>query len=558
MPKDIVNIMIGGEAGQGLATVGSGLAKALVRGGYAIVMTQSYMSRIRGGHNTMVIRAATGEVSAPQEPVDLLIALNQETVDLHSGEMSEDGLVVADTELKVDGAKALAVPYSELASGRHANVAALGVAAAMLGLKQDLLHGVLKALFKKLDAEAVEKNRKALADAYAWAEGQSSGFMGLGPAQGGEGRLTLNGNESIALGAMSAGVKFVSFYPMTPATSIVLNLVAHAEKMGIVAEQAEDEISAINMAIGAAYAGAPSLVATSGGGFALMGEGISLAGMTETPVMVAISQRPGPATGLPTRTEQGDLEMVLHAGHGDFARAIYAPGDVEECFHLARQALFTAWEFQTPVFMLTDQFLADSYRAVEPFPVDELNCLAPPAPTDDPDYKRYAITESGISPLALPGAGQALVVADSDEHTEDGHITEDLGVRKLMVEKRLRKLAGLREKAVAPAIDGDPQPELLLVSWGSVKGSAAEAAARLRQEGRKVGTCHFGQLWPFDEQQFLPAFENAGMVVFVESNAAGQFAKLIRRETGFAAARLVLRYDGLPITPEYILSQLAK
>ena len=370
----------------------------------------------------------------------------------------------------------------------------------------------------------------------------------------------LNGNEAIALGAISAGLKFCAFYPMTPSTSIPLTLQAAADTMGLVVEQAEDEIAAINMAIGASFAGAPAMVATSGGGFALMVEGVSLAAMTETPVFIVVAQRPGPATGLPTRTEQGDLELVLHAGHGEFPRAIFAPGTVEECFHLTRQALFLAEKYQSPIFLLTDQFLADSYRAVTPFDVESLESVTVGSSPDKVTlpYQRYAITDSGVSPRLLPGFSEHLVVCDSDEHTSDGHITEDLTVRQQMVAKRLRKLQGLRTEVTPPEYLGDKNPEVLFVTWGSSRGSVLEAAATLRAQGRQVAALCFSQVWPLIPEQFLPYLQEAKQVVMVEGNATGQFAGLIRRETGFQIPKMILRYDGLPITPEYIFEQLSE
>jgi 2-oxoglutarate ferredoxin oxidoreductase subunit alpha len=369
----------------------------------------------------------------------------------------------------------------------------------------------------------------------------------------------LNGNEAIALGAVSAGLRFAAFYPMTPSTSISLTVVGLAERMGIVVEQAEDEIAAINMALGASFVGAPSMVATSGGGFALMVEGVSLAGMTETPLVIVVGQRPGPATGLPTRTEQADLEFVLHAGHGEFPRAIFAPGTVEDCFHFARRAFFITEKYQTPVFILTDQFLADSYRAVEPFAVDGLDWVKPGA---DPGlikapYRRHEITESGVSPRLLPGSSRHLVVTDSDEHTEDGHLTEDLAVRKRMVEKRLKKLEGMKREVVAPEYEGSKSPELLLVSWGSSRGAAREAAASLTAKGVDAAILSFSQVWPLVPEQFLERLKNAGSVVCIEGNAFGQLARLIRRETGFGIEERVSRYDGLPMTSEYIMRELS-
>jgi len=367
----------------------------------------------------------------------------------------------------------------------------------------------------------------------------------------------MNGNEAIALGAISAGLRFYSFYPMTPSTSTSLTLAGQARRMGLIVEQAEDEIAAINMAIGASFAGVPSMVATSGGGFALMVEGVSLAAVTETPVVVVVAQRPGPATGLPTRTEQADLDFVLHAGHGEFPRAIFSPGTVEECFHLTRRALELAERYQGPMFLLTDQFLADSYRAVVPFEVEDLEPVrAGKEAVGSAPYLRFAITESGVSPRLFPGMTENLVVADSDEHTEDGHITEDLSVRGQMVEKRLRKGEGIQAEVIPPEMEGEANPDLLLVSWGSSKGAVQEAASRMRSNGEKVATLSFSQVWPMVPEQFMSPLESARQVVSIEGNAFGQLARIIRRETGFYIKKKVLRYDGLPVTPEYIFREL--
>jgi len=552
------NILIGGEAGQGLVTVGQLLSRILVRQGYRIVVTQSYESRIRGGHNTFAVRVSPDAVEAPAEAIDLLVALNDETVTLHGPELSAEGLVVADETFCDSDERCLRVPFKELAPEQFKNIAALGVMCALLGLEEEHAAHIVDEAFGTKHPEMVEGNRSALNKAFAWTAGKNSAFRKL-PAADKQHRIMLNGNEALALGAVSAGLRFAAFYPMTPSTSISLTIIGLAERMGIVVEQAEDEIAAINMAIGASFAGAPSMVATSGGGFALMVEGVSLAGMTETPVVIVVGQRPAPATGLPTRTEQADLDFVLHAGHGEFPRAVFAPGGVEECFHLARRAFFLAEQYQTPVFMLTDQFLADSYRAVVPFNVEGLDWVKPGA---DPDsikapYRRHAMTESGVSPRLLPGLSKNLVVTDSDEHTEDGHITEDLVTRKRMVEKRLKKLEGMRHEVVPPEFEGEEHPELLLISWGSTRGSVREAAAALRANGVDVATLHFSQVWPLAPEQFVERLKSAGSVICIEGNASGQLARLIRRETGFEIEEKVSRYDGLPITPEYILQELS-
>ena len=555
--RRMLNILIGGEAGQGLVTVGQILAKALVRSGYSIVVTQSYQSRIRGGHNTLAIRVGFDEVIAPCESVDLLVALDRDTATLHSKDLLPDGLVVLDGASEIDGDSLLKVPFKELAQERFSNIAALGVVSSLLGLDQGLMAGTLDDFFGKKDATLVAENHRALAAGVGWTTTHGTSSHKLLATSGDAKRLMMNGNEAIALGAVSAGLRLYSFYPMTPSTSIGLALAGQAKRMGLIVEQAEDEIAAINMAIGASFAGAPSMVATSGGGFALMVEGVSLAAMTETPVVVVVAQRPAPATGLPTRTEQADLEFVLHAGHGEFPRAIFSPGSVEECFHLTRKAFELAERYQGPMFLLTDQFLADSYRAVMPFELEDLTPVrAGKDVAESPPYQRFAITETGISPRLLPGMTGHLVVADSDEHTQDGHITEDLSMRRQMVEKRLRKGGGIRAEAMPPDVEGDPNPGLLLVSWGSSKGAVQEAASLMKSKGERVATLHFSQVWPLVPDQFMSHLESARQVVSVEGNAFGQLARLIRRETGFHIKKKVLRYDGLPLTPESILGEL--
>ncbi|MFO7947147.1 MAG: 2-oxoacid:acceptor oxidoreductase subunit alpha, partial [Armatimonadota bacterium] len=411
--RDPFNILIAGEAGQGLATMGDLLTKALVRSGYRVVVRQGYMSRIRGGHNTYQILASTGAIHAPREPVDLLVGLNEASVELHRGDLSDGGLIVAEDDNEALAEEDLGVPLAEMAEGLFINIAALGAICCMLGLSRDTVAGLVRDQFGKKDEEIAELNDDALAAGYEWIEEHDrfdAAFLPLADEPS-ETPMTLNGNEAIALGALSAGLKFYSFYPMTPATSIGLNIIKHADEMGVVYEQAEDEISAINMAIGASFTGAPAMVATSGGGFALMCEGLSLAGMTETPVVIAIAQRPGPATGLPTRTAQQDLEFVLHGGHGEFPRAIFAPGTIEQCFHLARQAFMIAEKTHSPAFILTDQYLADSSRAVQLFDVENLPPVDVPldaGPAAEP-YRRYEITESGVSPRLLPGVTEHLV-----------------------------------------------------------------------------------------------------------------------------------------------------
>lgn len=559
MPDACVNIVIGGEAGQGLVTVGDFLAKTLVRAGYDIVVTQDYLSRIRGGHNTYAIRVSHEAVHGPRESIDLLVALDERTVAMHGKDLTARALVLADESIDLMGRPGLSIPFKTLCpKPLFENMAALGVLSQILCLDRKWFEGLIAEIFQKKGEEIVSANLKAFSDALAWAGSQQAGFSCMPAPLRTHKRLFMHGNDAIAFGALAAGANFCSYYPMTPSSSVASTLIEHAQRMGMLVEQAEDEIAAINMALGASYAGARVVVPTSGGGFALMVEGISLAGMTETPVVVVLAQRPGPATGLPTRTEQGDLNLVLYAGHGDFPRAIFAPGTPEQCFEMTYRAMDQAEKWQSPVFVLTDQYLADSYRAVAPFDLSALPPISAPAlTTDDPaGYERYAVTENGVSPRLVPGFGEHLVVVDSDEHTPDGHITEDLDVRVRMVDKRMRKGLDLKEDVLPPTFTGDEVPDLLLACWGSTYGSAVEAAQILRTQGKKAAVLHFGQVYPLNPDQFLPLLASAGRTVMVEGNYSCQLAALIRQETGYLFGATVSRYDGLPVTARYILQQL--
>jgi len=562
MSDSAIQIRIGGEAGQGLETVGQLLARGLVRSGYEILVSQNYMSRIRGGHNFFSVMVDRDPVLSPASQVDLLVAMNEETVTRHREHLREGGRILADASWAEAGAEdILPVPFSELVPEKlYANTAALGSAVALLGLDPDVFHTLLREVLGAKSEDAAEKNADALTKGHAWVLENSRPLQGPPPPEHPGERLALNGNQAIALGAMAAGANFCSFYPMTPSTGVALNLAAHAEELGIVCEQAEDEIAAVNMALGASFCGARSIVPTSGGGFSLMAEGISLAGMTETPLVIVLAQRPGPATGLPTRTEQGDLQLALYSGHGEFPRAVFTPGTPEECFHLTHRALDLAERSQGLTVVLTDQYLADSIRAVTPFSLHELPETARPGTeTEDPGaYVRFAFDPSGVSQRLLPGTGTHLVVADSDEHTPDGHITEDLAVRTRMVDKRLAKRRVLEEHAVPPEVEGPEDPELLLVTWGSSKGAVLQAARDLRQQGRSVGTLHFRQVCPLMPEHFLDRLRSAGRTVCVEGNATGQLARLIRQETGFAVDHGILRYDGLPMDAETIHAQLTE
>ncbi|WP_319543874.1 2-oxoacid:acceptor oxidoreductase subunit alpha [uncultured Pseudodesulfovibrio sp.] len=557
MTDTSINIVIGGAAGQGLATIGRLLSKGITRSGYHLLVNQKYMSRVRGGHNTFAIRLGPDPIVGPTEGIDILVALNAETLELHQARLNSDAIVVAGDDIDTDGFNALRIPFKELApKSLFYNTVALGVLGAVVCHDAKILEKLLTEAFAKKGDAVVQANIDVLRAAYAWVASQKNDFPCIAPPEKDDECIMVNGNEAIALGALAAGCNFLSFYPMTPATTVAMSLIEKGGPLGLVYEQVEDEIAAVNMAIGASYAGARAVVTTSGGGFALMVEGVSLAGVSETPLVCVVIQRPGPATGMATRTEQGDLNLVLYAGHGEFPRAVFAPSDPEDCFYLTHRAFDLAERFQTPVFILSDQYLADSYRSIEPFNIDDLPQTARPLlDADTSAYKRYQMTEDGVSPRLVPGSTTALVRADSHEHDENTKITEDGLNRMMQNTKRLNKEYGLWDEVVEPDYYGEDKPDILLVSWGSTLGACLDAMDSADFE-KSIGVLHFKQLWPLLEDTFIDSLEESGMVVTVEGNATGQFAKLIAQETGFMIREYILRFDGRPMTPEYVLAGL--
>ena len=567
MPVDI-NFIVGGEAGQGVQAVGYILAKALARGGFHIFADQDYESRVRGGHNFFRVRAGDEEVGAVSEAVDILVALNRESIDLHRRELGSGGVVVFDGDRVKnigDNGNLFAVPLERLAresAGNKlmANIVALGAAVELVGYDLQILSEVVREHFGAGDVGQANVAAARAGYEYAGANFKGGFNCRLSPIGDGK-RMLLTGNEAIALGALAAGCKFVGAYPMTPATSIMEYMAGKAEDLDLVVVQPEDEISAINMIIGAAFAGARSMTVTSGGGFCLMVEGLGLAGMTETPIVVVNGQRPGPAIGLPTRTEQGDLEFAIHASHGEFPRAVLAPATIEDAFWLTIKAFNVAEKYQLPVILLTDQHLASSYATVDRFDlsqvtIDRGRLLSKMEAAEPGEYKRHRITESGISPRALPLEGVGLVVTDADEHDEAGHMIEDAETRTVMMLKRLRKLEGLREEIAQPRTYGLAQTEMTLIGWGSTYGALREAVDLATRDGLEVNLVHLNEIWPFPAEAMARALDGSKRSLVVENNATAQLAHLLRAETGHQATGNILKFDGRPFTPAHIVRQL--
>jgi len=554
-----LTVRIAGEAGQGVQTTGNLLAGAFAGAGLHLFATQSYMSRIRGGLNWFDIRIGDDKVLSGREKADVLVALNSDALETLRGEVAGRGVVLFDG---AGGRGVVSLGLTEAAkeltgSAQMANTVAAGAVFALLGYKVDKLCDYLAVQFKKKGDGVVESN--VLCARRGAKLAASMPAFDKAPQPGDAPGNVCSGSEAVGLAAAAAGVKLVTSYPMTPSTGVFTALAGLADEYGIVVEQAEDEIAAINMVCGATYAGVPAMTTTSGGGFALMCEGLSLAGMMELPAFILLAQRPGPATGLPTRTGQEDLGFALHAGHGEFPRALFAPGTPKQAYELTRRALQTAHKFQTPVILLIDQFLADLQMNTPPLdtslrPIDRHVLANPPG-----DYVRYAVTASGVSPRALPGSGP-FVVCDSDEHTEDGHITEDLGARVRLQDKRLAKTKGLIAETLPPEFYGPSDADTLLVAWGSTYGPCREAVDILNAEGRPAAMTHFAQVWPLDVQAIRPFLRHGGAkrVIAVEGNATGQFASVLREAGALGDCEAVLRYDGMPFTGEEIAARVAQ
>ena len=551
-----LNVVIAGAAGEGVQTIGAVLGDAVSAQGYAVFSWQEFESRIRGGQNSYSIRISEEVRNAPLMEADILLSLNQGAAEKYGPLLKAGGVLLAEKERPVE--RMITIPFTDIAVKElggeiYANTIAVGALVGTLGMELDTLKQVLARQFVGKGDEVVKANQAAAERGHSLADEACKEVCPWRLPKSEAPYYFISVNEAIPTAAAYAGCRFMAAYPMSPSTAIITFLARQEERLGIFTEQAEDEIAAINMAIGASYAGVRAMTATSGGGFALMVEAVSLAGMIETPVVIVIAQRPGPATGLPTRTAQGDLLFAINAGHGEFPKLVLAPSDPKDAFHKTVRAFNLADKYQTPVIILTDQFLSDSRFTIEDFELDNvapISYLANPAKIKD--YKRYLLTKDGISPRLYPGHSEHLVGIDSDEHDEEGHITEDLAKTAVaMVKKRLVKLEGLKKEIRPPEEVFLDSSEVVLVGWGSSRGAILEGIQLLKQDGVEAGMIHFTELWPLPDY----AFPKGKKYWNVESNATGQLARLLKSEYGLTFKRSINRYDGLPLTGEYIRRQ---
>ncbi len=559
-----VSIMLCGQAGQGIQTVEHLLTSILKPAGYHVFTTKEYMSRVRGGMNSTCIRISDRPVAAPVNRIDILIPLDNGGV-AHVGCMlTSKTFIIGDkgacSSEVPDGVEMTDIAFSKIAEeagGKvYANTVAVGALLRFLGLEIEQNLPYIRDYFSGKPEDVVNKNLEAARKGYgAMADsGRSAPLMNFKTSPEVKDHVLLSGGEAVALGAIAGGCNFISSYPMSPSTAVLSFLARYGSEFGIVVEQAEDEIAAVNMAIGAWYAGARAMVSTSGGGFALMTEGLSLAGMLESPMVIHLAQRPGPATGLPTRTEQGDLELALYGGHGEFPRVIFAPGTLEEGFNLARNSFGVADKYQLPVFILTDQFFMDSCSSTPAFNLEGKSPKKHFIRTSA-EYRRYELAPDGISPRGIPDFGEGLVCLDSDEHDQDGHITENIVLRTRMVEKRMKKIESfMRMDSIPPSLLSSGEYKTLVICWGSTLPAVREAVDILGRND--VAVLHFSQVFPLDRKDIWEKVKTAGRIVLVEGNATGQFGRILRNYAGVEVSARILKYDGLCFASDELAERL--
>jgi 2-oxoglutarate/2-oxoacid ferredoxin oxidoreductase subunit alpha len=549
-----ISIKIGGEAGQGIQTVGQLVALVCRQAGMYVMAINDFESRIRGGHSFFQIRVSDRPVQAPDRRVHLLVAMDKNTVQAHAAELVAGGIILAEQQTSsIEGAEP--IPFLELAKqagGRiTSNTVAAGASLALLGAPFKLVKQVLSEQFGQKGGDILEKNIKAAELGFEAVRKISFKWVFSWKETGPRGSL-MEGCKAVALGALAGDCRVGAFYPMSPATGIMAHLASFATHYPVVVEQAEDEIAAVNMVIGASFAGARAMTATSGGGFSLMVEGLGLAAITETPIVIINAQRPGPATGLPTRTAQADLHFVMRASQDEFPRFVFAPGTPEEAYDITARAFNLSEKYQVPAIVLVDQYFNDSLftvehplaapQEIERFIVGDKDMKDPAA------YQRFVLTPSGISPRALPCMGKALVVVSSDEHREDGHISETIDDRIHMVDKRQAKWPAMMSE-MQPPHGYHENGDILLIGWGATKGAVREAVDQLREKGIEAGSLHFTDLWPFPDTAVVTALQKKNKIFMVEHNITAQLGQLIRQQTGISFTGAILKYDGRPFYP---------
>ncbi|MEE8249785.1 MAG: 2-oxoacid:acceptor oxidoreductase subunit alpha [Gammaproteobacteria bacterium] len=563
------SLAIGGAAGQGIATPGNILARLFINRGLSLNAYNAYQSIIRGGHIFLTMRISDQKIYTHGDHLDMLVCLNQDTMDRHLGLMGPGDRVIFDGD-KIkpgevpEGVQLCQISIKELSNKSRSkviqNTIALGVSTYLMGLEFDSLENALKLQFGRKGDAVIEENTTAARAGYDYAAENFEAYPE--PIAKGPKRLALwTGNEALAMGGAAAGVKCYTAYPMSPATGVLHWMAQNARDLGILVRQAEDEIAVANIAIGAAHVGARTMCATSGGGFALMTEAIGAAAMMEIPLVFINVQRAGPSTGVPTKTEQGDLWQALGASQGDFERLIVAPTDALDAFKTIPELFNLCDQYQCPGIVISDLLISEGTFSVDPDDLDFQPDIDRGELISDGagngEYLRYAITESGVSPRALPGLEGYVHVVATDEHDQDGVLISDEFTnphkRRSMVEKRARKIANLADKIAPPTLEGPADAEVTLIGWGSTHGVVKEAVEQLAEKG--VTANHLSIRWivPFHAQAITDVINNAKRTIIVENSYSGQFHRYLRSETGLTVDGHIRKYDGEPFMPHHIV-----
>ena len=559
---------IGGEAGQGIATPGDILARIFVRRGLHLTTYNAYQSIIRGGHIFLTVRVSDEKIYSHGDRLDLLLCLNQDTMDRHHNLMGPGSRIVFNSDnIKSEGAARgvglCPLPIAELTQSRNRlvqNTVAVGSIMALMKLDFQLLEESLRLRFQRQGEAVVDENIRVARAGYDYTLANFEPFS-QDVARGDTPLAVWAGNDAIAMGAAAAGVKFYAAYPMSPSSGILHWMASNARNLGIMVRQVEDEIGVANMTIGAAHAGCRAMCGTSGGGFALMTEAIGAAGMMEIPAVFVNVQRAGPSTGVPTKTEQGDLWQALGASQGDFQRLIVAPTDALDAFNTMPEMFNLVDHYQCPGIVISDLLISEGRYSVDPADInmqpeiDRGSLITEGSATDG--YKRYENTESGISPRALPGLEGRVHVVATDEHDEDSMLISDEFTnphkRRMMVEKRSRKVSDMLQRVAPPHLEGSEDADVTLVGWGSTYGTIKEALALLEVQGIKCNQLSIKWIVPFHADAITDILSKAKKVIVVENNESGQFYRYMRSETGLSVDGHIRKYDGEPFAPHHIV-----
>ena len=562
---------VGGQQGEGIESTGEIFSIALNRLGYYLYGYRHFSSRIKGGHTNNKIRVSTTEVRSVSDDLDILVAFDQETIDVNYKELHENGVIIADSKInpkKPEGLKAslYAVPFTEIATDLGTslmkNMVAVGATCAVLNLNINVFEVVVQEIFGRKGQQIVSKNMEAIQAGYDYLKEQiteNSKLMELDKADG-QKRLFMIGNDAIALGAIAGGCRFMAAYPITPASEIMEYLIKKLPALGGAVIQTEDEIAAATMAIGANYGGVRAITASAGPGLSLKMEAIGLSGMTETPLVIVDTQRGGPSTGLPTKQEQSDLMAMIYGTHGEIPKIVLAPSTVQEAFYDTAEAFNLAEEYQCPVIILSDLQLSLGKQTVEPLEFDKVEIRRGKLITEDlPEienkgyFKRYEITEDGVSPRVIPGVKNGIHHVTGVEHDETGKPSESAVNRNLQMDKRFRKVE--KVKFDTPVYKNSPHEEadLLIIGFNSTRGAIEEAMVRLEKDGMKVNNAHIRLIHPFPTDELLPLVRSAKKIAVVENNATGQLANIIKMNVGYnEKIKKILKYDGNPFLPHEV------